>query len=69
MSKFDYETWVVERGVKLGEHYVRRHPLHVPLNLARGLYERLSDLQLREVTNDLLAERQRRDKEAMQDER
>jgi hypothetical protein len=68
VSKSDYETWLVERGTRNGEPYVRRHALHVPLLLARGLYERLSDLQLREVTNDLLAERRRRNEEAMKDD-
>lgn len=61
MSKADYETWLVEKGRRNGETYTRRHALHVPLALARGLYERLSDLQLREAINDLTAERRRRE--------
>ncbi len=61
MSKAEYETWLVERGRRNGAPYARRHALQVPLALACGLYERLSDLQLREAINDLTAERRRRE--------
>ncbi len=57
----DYEVWLVERGRRGGKPYARRYPLGVPLHLARGLYGKLSDLQLREAHNDLTAERRRRE--------
>jgi hypothetical protein len=62
VSKADYETWITEKGTHKGKPYARRWDLKVPLNVARGLYHKLSDLQLREITNDLLAERKRRDR-------
>ena len=64
MSKADYETWLVEKGKRNGATYTRRHALQVPLNLARGLYHKLSDLQLREAVNDLSAEQRRREEQA-----
>lgn len=63
MAKADYETWIVEKGVRGGKPYARRHPLQVPLLLATGRYEKLSDLQLREARNDLDAEHRRRTNE------
>lgn len=60
MGKEDYETWVARKGRRHGKPYGERKPLAVPWNLARGNYEALSDLQLREALNDLGAEAARR---------
>jgi hypothetical protein len=61
VTKAAYETWLVEKGTRLGKPYARRYDLAVPLDVARGRFERLSNLQLRELINDLLAERRRRE--------
>jgi hypothetical protein len=60
MAKADYEAWLVEKGRRNGAPYAHRHELHVPLNLARGRLEDLSDLQLREALRDPNHEAQRR---------
>jgi len=60
MSKADYETFVVRIGRRHGKRYAERRPLTVPWELARGNYEALSSLQLREAFNDLKAELARR---------
>jgi hypothetical protein len=60
MAKGDYEVWLVERGRHNGKPYARRHELTIPLNLARGRLEALSDLQLREALRDLNHEHDRR---------
>lgn len=59
--KQDYEVYVVVIGRREGKRYAERKPLNVPVALATGRYEELSDLQLREFTNDAIAERERRD--------
>jgi hypothetical protein len=59
VSKAGYETWCGEKGTRNGKPYARRYPLAVPLAAARGQYEKLSNLQLRELINDLLAEQRR----------
>lgn len=58
--KADYETFVVRIGRRHGRRYAERKPLNVPWDLARGSYEKLSALQLREALNDLNEEQQRR---------
>lgn len=68
MSKDDYETWIVVKGQRDGKRYAERKPLNVPLDLATGMYERLSNLQIREFLNDLLAEQMRREEKAAQQE-
>jgi hypothetical protein len=60
VSRPDYEVWLVEKGRRGGKPYTRRHALGVPLNLARGLLEKCSSLQLREAANDIAAERRER---------
>lgn len=55
------ETYVVAIGEKDGKRWAKRYPLNVPLDLARGRYEELSDLVVRETINDLIAEQLRRE--------
>jgi hypothetical protein len=43
-----------------GVRRARRQDLAVPLNVATGRYELLSDLALRELTKDLMHEQMRR---------
>lgn len=54
------EAYVVVIGRVKGKRYAKRQSLNVPLDLALGQYERLSDLQLREARKDLNAEHLRR---------
>lgn len=54
------ETWITAIYEKDGERKAKRFPLNVPLDLATGQYERLSDLAIRESIKDLQAEQQRR---------
>jgi hypothetical protein len=54
------ESWIVEKGVRKGKPYAKRHHLHVPIDLATGHLERLSDLAVREAIKDLQAEQERR---------
>lgn len=61
MSREEYEVWLVEKGRRGGKPYTRRHALAVPLNMARGLLEKCSNLQLREQANDIAAEQRRRE--------
>ena len=56
----EYEAYVVEVGYRSGKRYANRLILHVPLDVATGRLERVSDLQLRELERDLKAERKRR---------
>jgi hypothetical protein len=56
----EYSLHVVEIGRRAGKRYVNRHPVNVPLHVVTGSFELLSDLQLREISNDLAAERDRR---------
>lgn len=60
MSKEDFEAYVVTIRHVRGKRVAERKYLQVPLDLATGNYERLSDLQLREFTNDCIAEDERR---------
>lgn len=53
-------TMTVE-GLRHGEEYREEHPVNVHWNLARGRYELLSDLVIRETLKDLLAELDRRE--------
>lgn len=55
------EAYIVALGEKNGKRWAERLPLHVPVDLARGWYEGLSELQIREAINDLLAEQMRRE--------
>lgn len=55
------ETYIVSIRTRNGQRFGQRHALQVPRDLALGRLERLSDLQLREATKDLAAERARRD--------
>lgn len=61
MSKEHYETYVTRIGRRRGKAYAERKPLNVPWDLARGTYEKLSNLQLREALNDLQEEAARRE--------
>lgn len=58
--KADYETYVVRVGRRRGERYAERRALQIPWAAATGHYERLSELALRELLNDLTEERDRR---------
>jgi hypothetical protein len=58
--KADFEAWIVVKGSRHGKRYAERKVLNVPVELALGLYEKLSDLQVREALNDLIAEDERR---------
>lgn len=58
--KEDFEAYVVVIRHVRGARVAERKYLNVPLDLATGNYERLSDLQLREFTNDCIAEDERR---------
>ena len=60
MSKEHYEAIITVTGVRAGKRYYEDYALQVPVDLARGLYEKLSDLQVREFIHDLQAEQQRR---------
>jgi hypothetical protein len=60
LSKADYETYVVRLGRRHGKPYAERKPLNVPWALARGNYEELSDLAVREFFHDIKAEHERR---------
>lgn len=64
MSKEAFETYIVVIGQRLGQRYAERKPLNVPLDLALGRHEDLSDLQLREAIQDLTVERKRREAQA-----
>ncbi len=61
MSKGAYETHATRIGRRDGRRYAERRQLQVPWHLAIGHYEKLSDLQVREFLNDLLAEQLRRE--------
>jgi ACT domain-containing protein len=63
----DYETYIVEIGHKQGRRYSKRHPLHIPLDVATENYEALSDLEIRNVINDLTAEQLRRTAKAVRE--
>jgi hypothetical protein len=56
----DYTTHIIVNGRNQGRPYSTRRPLNVPLDLATGNIESLSDLQLRDTISDLQAEQQRR---------
>lgn len=56
----DYEAYIVVIGTRDFQRYADRHVLHVPVDLARGRLEDLSDLQVREALRDLLHEFGRR---------
>jgi hypothetical protein len=56
----DYTTHIIVNGRNQGRPYSTRRPLNVPLDLATGNIESLSDLQLRDTISDLQAEQARR---------
>lgn len=56
MSEYLYVIAVYDGDGKL----VKKHPLNVPVPLARGQYEKLTDEQLLDHKNDLNAEVRRR---------
>ncbi len=58
--KQDYEAYLVVIRHVHGERKVERKVLNVPLDVATNNLERLSALQLRELTNDCIAEDERR---------
>ena len=60
LSKEGYEAYLVVIRHQHGKRVAERKYLNVPLDLATGNYERLSELQLRELTNDCIAEDERR---------
>jgi hypothetical protein len=64
LSKDAYEAHAVKVGQREGRRYAERQQLQVPYDLAIGRLERLSDLQVREAVNDLLAEQRRRKEQA-----
>ena len=64
MSKESFETHATRIGRRDGKRYAERRQLQVPWHLAVGHYEKLSDLQVREFLNDLLAEQRRREQQA-----
>ena len=59
-AKAAFEVYIVAIGRRDGQRYADRLPLNVPLDLALGRLEELSDLQVREALNDLAAEQERR---------
>lgn len=61
MSKEAFETHATRIGRRDGKRYAERRQLQVPWDLAIGHYEKLSDLQVREFLNDMLAEQLRRE--------
>jgi hypothetical protein len=54
------EGWITVVGHRRGKRHVERHPLNVPLELARGHLEKLSELALRELAQDIAHEQSRR---------
>lgn len=54
------EAYIVVIAEQGGTRTVDRHALNVPVELARGQYEDLSDLAVREFIKDMTAERDRR---------
>lgn len=54
------ESYLVTVGQRKGRRVAQRHPLQVPLEAARGRYDRLSDRALRDLINDLTHEQYRR---------
>lgn len=60
MSKDGFEAYITVIGQRHGARYVERRYLNVPLQVATGQFESLSELQLRELTNDCIAEDERR---------
>ncbi len=61
MSKDTYEAYIVVIRRVLGVRTAERKHLQVPVDVATGNYERLSDLALREFVNDGIAEQMRRE--------
>jgi hypothetical protein len=61
VAALSYEVFVTRIGRRDGKKYAERRELQIPWFLATGLYEKLSDLQIREFLNDLLAEQMRRE--------
>jgi hypothetical protein len=55
------ETYIVAIYYEGGQRKARRFPLNIPLDLATGHLERLSDLQVREARRDLNHEYLRRE--------
>lgn len=62
------EVWITAKGVRKGKAWARRFEMRVPLHLATGQLEKLSDLQVREAIRDLQAEQERRGLAAQRDE-
>lgn len=58
------ESYIVTIGSAGGQRTAERRPLHVPVELATGQLERLSDLAIREAIKDLTAEEARRQEQA-----
>lgn len=56
----DFETFATRLGRRSGKRYAERRLMHVPFEAAIGEYEKLSDLQLRELIHDLMHEHDRR---------
>lgn len=54
------EQYIVTIATRHGKRDAKRLPLNVPLDLATGKLERLSDLAIRETLKDLAAEQNRR---------
>jgi hypothetical protein len=60
LSKDGFEAYITVIGQRHGARYVERRYLNVPLDVATGNIERISELALRELTNDCIAEDERR---------
>lgn len=54
------ETYIVVLSTRKGQRHAARHPLVIPVEAARGRYDRLSNRALNDLVTDLQHEQLRR---------